>query len=414
MDRDIAPEELRRRTVKRVAVVAIAIAAVAFTFAATVEWLRPSVQRRDLQIARVERGPVEATLQASGTVVPLVEQVVSSPVEARVLRIGRRAGDAVHKGDELLSLDTSASRLDADRLGEQVAQKESTGTSLRLQLDETLANLRAQIEQKKLDAEILHYTAEQKMRLREAGLIAAQDALAAAAAAKKSDIELRQLGEALERSERSRDVQLAASAKDLGMSRREWEESRRQLALAMMRADDDGVLTWIVPEVGATVRRGDVLARIADLSAYRVIATISDLHAAKLSRGMRAKVRLDDTTLIGGTIDSVDPRIENGVVRFFVTLDEPAHARLRNNLRTDVYVVTARRGDAQRVRRGALGQSDVEEVFVIRGERAVRTTVRYGLAGQDEIEVASGAGIGDQIVISNMSDYTGIKELKLD
>lgn len=414
MDRDIAPEELRRRTVKRVAVVAIAIAAVAFTFAATVEWLRPSVKRRDLQIARVERGPVEATLQAGGTVVPLLEQVVSSPVEARVLRIGRRAGDTVHKGDELLSLDTSASRLDADRLGEQVAQKESTGTNLRLQLDETLANLRAQIEQKKLDAEILHYTAEQRMRLREAGLIAAQDALAAAAAAKKSDIELRQLGEALKRSERSRDVQLAASAKELGLSRREWEESRRQLALAMMRADDDGVLTWIIPEVGATVRRGDVLARIADLSSYRVISTISDIHAAKLSRGMRAKVRLDDTTLVAGTIDSVDPRIENGVVRFFVTLDEPAHPRLRNNLRADVYVVTARRGDAQRVRRGALGQSDVEEVFVIRGERAVRTTVRYGLAAQDEIEVVSGAGIGDQIVISNMNDYTGIKELKLD
>ena len=414
MDRDIAPEELRRRTVKRVAVVAIAIAAVAFTFAATVEWLRPSVKRRDLQIARVERGPVEATLQASGTVVPLVEQVVSSPVEARVLRIGRRAGDPVRKGDELLSLDTSASRLEADRLGEQFAQKESTGTSLRLQLDETLANLRAQIEQKKLDAEILHYTAEQKKRLREAGLIAEQDALAAAAAAKKSDIELRQLGEALRRSERSRDVQLAASAKELGLSRREWEESRRQLALAMMRADGDGVLTWIIPEVGATVRRGDVLARIADLSSYRVIATISDIHAAKLSRGMPARVRLDDATLVGGTIESVDPRIENGVVRFFVTLDEPAHARLRNNLRTDVYVVTARRGDAQRVRRGALGQSNVEEVFVVRGERAVRTTVRYGLAGQDEIEIASGAGIGDQVVISNMNDYTGIKELKLD
>jgi HlyD family secretion protein len=182
----------------------------------------------------------------------------------------------------------------------------------------------------------------------------------------------------------------------------------------MMRADGDGVLTWIVPEVGATVRRGDVLARIADLSSYRVVATISDIHAAKLGRGMRARVRLDDATFVGGFIESVDPRIENGVVRFFVALDEPAHRGLRNNLRADVYVVTARRGDAQRVRRGALGQSDVEEVFVIRGERAVRTSVRYGLAGLDEIEIASGAVVGDQIVISNMNDYAGIKELRLE
>ncbi len=413
MDREIAPEIRTRRNLRRVVTVVVAVAAVVFTFAATVEWLRPSVNRRDLQLARVERGPVEATLQAGGTVVPLIEQVVSSPVEARVLRIDRRAGDRVRPGDELLSLDTAASRLEADRLAEQLAQKESGNAQLRLQLDETLATLRAQIEQKKLDAEILHYTSEQKNRLRQAGLIAEQDALAAAAAAKKSDIELRGLVEALRRAQVSRDVQLAASAENLAQAHRERQESQRQLALAMMRADRAGVLTWIVPEVGATVRRGDVLARIADLTSYRVVATISDIHAAKLSSGMRVRVRLDDTTLTGGTIDSVDPRIENGVVKFFVALDEPAHPRLRNNLRTDVYVVTARRGDAQRVRRGALGQSDVEEVFVVRGNRAVRTTVRYGLAGQDEIEVATGVTVGDEIVISNMNDYASVRELRL-
>src|SRR4051794_18416201 len=110
MDRIIPESEQRRRTTKRVIGSLVAIAALAFSVAATMQWLRPSLRRADLQLARVERGSVDRTLQAAGTVMPAVEQVVSAPVEARVLRIVRRAGDRVRAGDELVALDTSASR----------------------------------------------------------------------------------------------------------------------------------------------------------------------------------------------------------------------------------------------------------------------------------------------------------------
>jgi HlyD family secretion protein len=413
MDREIAPEARQKVVARKIATAILAIAVLVFLFAATIEWLRPSLDRRKIQIARVERGAIAATLEANGTVVPLVERVVSSPVEARVLRVGRRAGDRVKVGDELLTLDTSASQLEAARLDDQVAQKQSEETELRLRLDETIANLRAQIEQKKLDAQIVHYSAAQKATLRKEGLIAEEDALAAAALAKKTDIELRQLDEALARAIRSRDVQLSAWRASVAMVQREREESRRQLELAMLRADRDGVLTSIVQEAGATVRRGDVLARIADLSAYRVEASISDIHAAKLAAGMRAKVMLDDVS-IGGTIDTVDPRIVNGVVRFYVTLDEPAHARLRNNLRVDVAVITGSRNNTLVVRRGALGRTNATHAFVVREDAAVRVPVRFGLAGSEQIEILDGLSAGDEVVISDISEYQDVAELRLE
>jgi HlyD family secretion protein len=411
MDREIAPEVRQRRIVKRVATIVLATAAVAFFFAASLQWLRPSIRRRDVRLARVERGTVEATLQASGTIVPQVEQVVSSPVEARVLRVVHRAGDRVQAGDELLTLDTAASRLDAERLDERVTQKESATTQLRLQLDETVATLRAQLEQKKLDVEINHYTAEQRTKLKAAGLVAEQDALAAVAAARKTDIELRQIEAALVRAQRSAAVQLSSSQQDLSIAKREHEESRRQLELAMMRADRDGVVTWTVNDVGATVRRGDILARIADLSSYRVEAAISEVHASSVAAGMRTRVQLDDRTTIGGTIATVDPRIANGVVRFFVTLDEPSHARLRNSMRADVQVVTAHRNNVLRARRGTLG--DKNQLFVVRGDELVRVPVRFGLSGDQNIELASGVAEGSEIVISDMSDYEDVTRLRL-
>jgi HlyD family secretion protein len=323
-----------------------------------------------------------------------------------------RAGDRVKAGDELIALDTAASQLDAARLNERVAQKESETAQLRLGLEESVASLRAQIEAKKLDSEILHFTAEQKKTLRKEGLLSEEDTRVAATAARKSDIEIRQLEEALVRKQRANAAQLAAAERDLSIARREEEESKRQLDLAMMRADREGVLTYMISEAGATVRRGDVLARIADLSSYRVVATISDIHAARLSSGMRARVKLDDAT-VAGTIESVDPRIENGVVRFYVTLDEPSHPRLRNNLRADVFVISGRKTDSLVVKRGTLGRIDPNHAFVIRGEMAVRTPMQFGLAGDETIEILDGAREGDEIVISDMSEYRDIKELRL-
>lgn len=412
MDREISSEERKGRVVRRVVAAVICVVAVVSVFAATVRSLRPSLDRHRVQFARVERGTVEATLQAAGTVMPLAEQIVSSPVEARVLRVGRRAGDRVKAGDELVALDTAASQLDAARLHERVAQKESETAQLRLRLDETIASLRAQIEQRKLDVDILHYTADQKRTLAKEGLTPEQDARAASIAARKSDIEVRQLQEQLGRTLRANAAQIAATERDLAIARREEAEARRQLDLAMMRADRDGVLTWMIPEAGATVRRGDVLARIADLSSYRVVATISDIHAARLSSGMSVRVKLDDAS-IGGTIQSVDPRIENGVVRFYVTLDEPSHSGLRNNLRADVLVVTGSKRDALVVRRGTLGRVDSNHAWIVRGDSIVRTPVRFGLGGDESIEILDGAREGDQIVISDMSDYRDIQTLQL-
>lgn len=412
MDREISQDVQRRRILRRIFVAVVAVAAAAFFLAATVEWLRPSQRREAIQTAKVTRGSVEATVQGPGTVVPLIEQVVSSPVEARVLRVGRRAGAIVRAGDELLTLDTAATRLEAERLGERLTQKESENEQLRLQLDETVATLEAQLEQKKLDAEIFHHTAMQKQKLRAEGLTTDQEALAAQAAAKKSDIEIRQIQEAVARAKRSRDVQLAAARTDLTFVRREREESRRQLDLAMLRADRDGVLTWVVPEVGAMVRRGEIVARIADLSAYRVVAQISDVHATRIGAGMRANVKLEGAPL-GGTIESVDPRIENGVMKFYVTLEQPSNARLRNNLRVDVSVVTGRRAETLVVRRGTLGRSSSTFAFVVRGDDAVRVPVRFGLAGEDTIEIADGLREGEEVVISDMSEYTDVAKVRL-
>ncbi len=124
-------------------------------------------------------------------------------------------------------------------------------------------------------------------------------------------------------------------------------------------------------------------------------------------------MRVDDATSVYGTIGSIEPRIEGGVLKFHVKLDDSTNARLRNNVRVDVFVVTGLRRNTLRVRRGNLGQGAIEEVWVIRGSDLVRIPVRWGLAGDPYIEPLDGLREGDEVVVSNMSDYEGVRKLRL-
>jgi HlyD family secretion protein len=172
------------------------------------------------------------------------------------------------------------------------------------------------------------------------------------------------------------------------------------------------VLTWVLSQEGALVHRGDVIARIADLSSFRVDGSVSDVHAGQLRPGMPAVVRINDESL-DGTISEVFPTIENGVIRFTVALAKASHASLRPSLRADVLVITERKPRALRLKRGPFADSVARQVFVVRGDRAIRVPVTLGLAGIDDVEVTSGLGEGDEVIISDMRDYAHLSEVKI-
>jgi ABC-type multidrug transport system fused ATPase/permease subunit len=173
------------------------------------------------------------------------------------------------------------------------------------------------------------------------------------------------------------------------------------LELAAIRADRDGVVTYIQSQEGAALRTGDVVARIADLSTYRIDATVSDVHAARLVSGLPALVRLASGSL-QGTLAAVDPEVRNGVITVSVRLATPNAPALRPNLRADVELVIAQRDGVVRVSRGPFASgAATEQVFVVRGDRAVRQAVRFGVAGFDAFEVVDGQP-QRKVVISDM------------
>jgi HlyD family secretion protein len=413
MDRELDGSFQRRRIGRRMVSGIGSLGLIVAVLVLLPGWLRPSVERDRIRTGRVDRGPVEGIVEASGTVIPAFESVLSSPVDARVEKILKRPGETVRAGEEILRLDTSPYRLKLATIEDNLARKVNEQQQIRLALEKSLRDLRGRIESSRLDAEAAEYRAEQNRKLRVHGLVSEQNLKASEVEARKARIGLSQLEESVDEERQSARARLQGVGLDLQTLAKERTAALRQLELATTRSDRAGVLTWVVPQEGATVRLGEVIARIADLDSFRVEATVSDVHSSRLAPGLPVRVVIDGQPL-PGRLASIHPTIENGAVRFAVDLDDARHRKLRNNLRVDVLVVTAFRIGVLRVPKGPFSHGGaVEQVFVVRGDRAVRRTVRLGVSGYDRYEILDGLAEGEEAILSDMSDYAHLEQVSL-
>jgi HlyD family secretion protein len=414
MDRPLDTGFARRQRAKRLAVGAGLVLGLVALVGAVPRLVRPTLDRSEIRTARVETGPVEATLDASGIVVPEFEHVLSSPIDARVLRVLRKPGDPIEPGQTILDLDASESRLAYDKLVERAELKRNEVRQKRLALARTLADLKGQAAVAAIDVKAFHVKLAQVQQLHDAGLSSEDQLRQAQVDLEKAEVRLASVNESIANAESANGAELEGLALEARMLDKEQALSARELDLATTKADRGGVLTWVVTEEGASVRKGDVLARIADLRTFRVQATLSDVHAQRVAVGMPARVRLSETASLDGTVASILPTIKDGVMTLYVALDDKSSPLLRANLRVDVFVVADRRASALRVRRGpfatAAGRQDV---FVVRGDKAVRTSVRLGLASFEYVEVAEGLFPGDEVIVSDMKEYAHLDEVRL-
>jgi HlyD family secretion protein len=414
MDRALPTSTRRRNRLRKVLTVVIPIALFTVAVAMLPNWLRPTLTRTRIRTATVTTGPLDQVITASGTVVPEIERVIASPVDARLLHVLRRPGAALRAGDAIVELDTSESRLAYQRLLTDVEVSDNQRAQTLVALEKALADLDGRIERKRLEAQLLDEKAASARRLSGEGLLSQQGLRDAELAAQQAHIELQQLSAERTYAQRSTDLQTAGLALQRAGLRRGADDARRVLDLATATSDRDGVLTHVLTQEGTLVRRGDVIARVADLRSFRVDGNVPDAHGGHIRTGIPVTIRAGEAQ-IPGRISEVSPAVDNGTVRFTVSLDQPSHSALRASLAVDTLVVTDRRAQVRKVKQGPYTDSTGSRgwVFVIRGDRAYRTDVTFGLRGFDELEVVSGLQKGDEVIISDMRDYQHLEEVRI-
>ncbi|HTI12787.1 MAG TPA: HlyD family efflux transporter periplasmic adaptor subunit [Puia sp.] len=411
MDRALSEQVVARRKGKTILLIGSLLLILILVAVLLRAGLTTSLKKSIITAAVVERGNIENTINASGEVLPEFEEVITSPINASIQKVGLDAGSVVKAGQSILTLDKAASEIAFEKLKFQLESKRNSIKKLKLELDKSFYDLQSNNDIKQLRINSLQASVENAKRLFKAGGGTREDIEQAELNLKVAQLEKRQLENEITSKQQTMRVEMRESEIDAAIQQNDLEDLERKLRLADIVASRAGVVTWVNKNIGSSIKEGESLARIADLGSFKVVGSISDNYIDQLHSGMPAIIRINETQ-IRGRVVNIYPSVQNSIVSFDIQLDERSHKLFRPNMKVEVYLVTAMSNDILRVANGpAFKGPPLQDIFVLKGGKATRRTVHIGMTNFDYVEIRDNVQPGDSVITSDLSEYKNAKEI---
>ena len=414
MDRELAPELVTQTNRKRWLIGLVIAVGLAVAVWGMRRVLSTSVDAATIRTAVAQTGPVENTLNATGEIIPAYERIITSPVRASIRRVLLTPGTRVHAGQPILELDKTLTEIEFAKSKDQLALRKNGIEQLRLKLDKNLYDAGINDQIKSLNINKLRAELSDTRRLLSVGGQTPDDVTRAENALRIAELEKKQLENELVYNRRSMRASLRESELQAQIDATSLQVLANKLRQADILTDRAGVLTWVNETIGAAVNEGETLAKLADLSSFRVEGSCSDVYADQLKTGLPVIVRVNETDL-RGQIAQVKPSVQNGVVQFSVELADSKNAVLRPNQKVEVFVVTNRSSRAVRVTNGpAFTGKKKQTAWVLTSPTtAVRRDITTGLSNFDWVEIKSGIQPGERVILTDLSQYEHLETITI-
>lgn len=337
----------RRRRMVWWLVLLVAVGAVAAWAFVNRPWEpKPSV----VAVETVAKGPASRVLAINGRVMPAEQVEISATVSGRILSVSAVEGEVVKAGTPLVVIDDTQQRAAVTQARSQLDAAEAQRDKAQMDLNRA-EGLRDSVSQKALD-----------------------DARLAVAAAQK---------------EVDRLVSLLDQAQDL-------------LAEYTIKAPFDGTILSRGADPGQVVSSSTALLLIANLTSLYGEASVDELYASEVRRGLPVKARpAGHATVIEGEVTYVSPRVDASTGGRLVRVGLPGAGELNLpvGLTVMLNIVIEERPDAITIPRSALVDGDRPAVYVIEDGRAVLKGVQYIEWPSDRLMLTQGLAAGETLIV---------------
>ena len=414
MDREI-PKEIRKkeRNKKIIRFSAIAVTIVV-VISILISLMRTGVKKKDIILSAVDQGTIEVSVSASGKVAPAFEEIITSPINSRIVEVYRRGGDSVDVGTPILKLDLQSTETEYKKLLDEEEMRRYKLEQLRVNNQTKLSDMAMQIKVSAMKLNRMKVELRNEHYLDSLGAGTTDKVRQAELSYNVAQLEYEQLKQQYDNEKEVAAAELKAQELDFNIFRKNLAEMKRTLDDAQIRSPRKAILTYINNQVGAQVPQGGQVAIISDLSHFKVEGEIADTYGDRVAAGGKAIVKIG-TEKLEGVVSSVTPLSKNGVISFSVQLMDDNNRRLRSGLKTDVYVMNAVKEDVMRIANASyyVGHGEYDLFVMTSDDEIVKRKVQLGDSNFEFVEVVSGLQPGDRVVVSDMSQYKNKTKLKL-
>lgn len=414
MDREIPKEVRNKERNKKIIRYGVIGTAGVIAVCVLISLMRTGVKVSDLVFSKVEKGTIEVSVSASGKVVPAFEEIINSPINTRILEVYKKGGDSVDAGTPIMKLDLQSAETDYKKMLDEEQMRSYKLKQLKLDNQTKLTDLQMKIKVSAMKLDRMKVELRNEQYLDSLGSGTTDKVRQAELSYNVAQLEYEQLRQQYANEKEVLAAEYQVRELEFSMFRKTLAETKRTLDDAQVRSPRKAILTYINNQIGAQVSEGSRIAVISDLSHFKVEGEIADTYGDRVAAGGRAIVKIGSEKL-EGSISSVTPLSKNGVISFTVQLNEDNNRRLRSGLKTDVYVMNAVKEDVMRVANASyyVGRGEYE-LFVRNADKEiVKRKVQLGDSNFEFVEVVGGLQPGDEVVVSDMSQYKNKNKLKL-
>lgn len=375
----------------------------------------PTVDRATVWIDTVKRGSMVRQVRGSGTLVPEEIRWIPAETTGRVEKIVLRAGAKVAPESVILELSNPELQQTVTADQQNLKAAEANFESRKADLNSALLNQRAAAARVEADLRQAEMTLEANEQLYKDGLLSEIQLKQSRTSANELKNRYQIEEKRTEIAAQNINAQLAPQQADIERLRTMYELHRRQLDQLRVRAGMPGVLQLVPVEVGAQVKQGDNLARVANPQTLKAELRIPETQTKDIAIGQEASI---DTRngVVPGRVSRIDPAAQNGTVGVDVTLLGALPPGARPDLSVDGTIELERLENVVYVGRPAFGQekSSVGLFRLTDGGDAVRISVKLGRSSVNTIEIVDGLKPGDQVILSDMSAWDSYDRIRLN
>ena len=416
---DIArPDIARAKRVRRIAYgVGTGVVVILITVGVSrLEPAAPGVDRDTVFTDTVQRGEMLRQVRGTGTLVPEEIRWISAVTNSTVERIVLRPGVTV--GPDTVIVELSNPQLEQSALEArlQLEAAQARYKSRQVELDRDVLTQRATVATAEQALTLAEYEASLDEELFKDELVSELQLRQKQAAANQQRIQHQIEEQRLAILIDSVETQLAAEQADVDRLETIYRLRQAEVADLRVTAGVAGVLQEVPLEEGASVTPGTNLARVGDPLRLMAELRIAETQARDVQIGQPASI---DTRngVIPGHVIRIDPAVQNGTVTVDVSLDGALPRGARPDLTVDGTIELERLVDVVHVGRPVYGQEEsVITLFKLQpgSNEAVRTRVALGRSSVNLIEVREGLQPGDQVVLSDMSQWDAFDRIQLN
>ena len=414
MDREIPKEEQRKKLRNQIIKIIAGITGVIVAFMLLLSTLQTSVKRTSLNISKVDRGTIEVSVNASGRVAPAFEEIINSPINSRIVEIYKKGGDSVDVGTPILKLDLQAAETDYNKLLDEEQMKHLQLEQLKITNQSKISDMEMKLKVSRMELNRKEVLLRYERYMDSLGAGTADNVRQAELSYNIAQLQISEDEQKYKNEQALAGAELKIKELELSIFRKSITETKRTLENAQIRSPRKAILTYVNNEIGAQVQQGNRVAIVSDLSNFKIEGEIADTYGDRISVGSKAVVKIGNEKL-AGIVSEVTPLSKNGVISFNVQLEESSHSRLRSGLKTDVYIMNAIKDDVMRIANASyyIGKSEYA-LFVVNGDQLLKRKITLGDSNFEYVEVISGLQEGDEVVVSDMSDFKEKSKIKLN